>query len=560
MTQQKFLQWYQSILVIIAGCSIVPIAQALEKKVTLSENALFRSAASNLSVIQEGLGDAECKATALQSYNDLRKIFNMPQVSSLADVDQAWLTETGYSLYKNSQRDAWIKKNITTTAQKAQDLIDTLYIWLDISSTATPLHAFAQQEALYTYNFLRELLHAQPAALFNQIDQKWVNTAIAYNLWKDAHEKYWRTRNISTKADKRDDLLKDLIELMSLMKENPDATNTKEALFTYNFLMELLGLPHATTIKNIDTNRLKKLEQEVLYAEVLELSHVNHYRPTFAYEQLIKEAQQISNIKGPLFPVLTRRSEVLGHAGEVLRHNTPFVALRESPDLGDLLFTVYHEMSHVINRDQAASDWVGSYGERAQQLLDTPNVQKTIKDVNHFVELGKKALDQTTRTGRTILQAVASAEGSLWHALRHSVLMKWLYGTPQQETPFWDPPTDKNIYTIKLLNRSQEQRADLFAAEQLHEQHDLFPILQEINFRAEGTITASPEDDQSSDLEEALYLTGFLVDKGLDINKLFRDWEIQGACTPLYNYTHPFRPSQTPAKALALPSRAPTNP
>ncbi len=175
------------------------------------------------------------------------------------------------------------------------------------------------------------------------------------------------------------------------------------------------------------------------------------------------------------------------------------------PDLEILRSIIYHEMGHLVNGDLHRDD------EDSAILgwLNDVSFATDLKTIKRYTELGKTAFDCSTDTGKLINHVLST----------HEI--------------FWNKPKRLLDYKLMIALRGIEQRADLFSLQKLWEQNQLVTILTVIEqYSKSDYIVARERSQHPSYFERALYIAGFLVDKGIDINALFKKFEEQGKCMP----------------------------
>jgi hypothetical protein len=98
-----------------------------------------------------------------------------------------------YTRWKELTRAMWRSHGVTAPIAQVADLVNTLNNNLsELSREPTGNPAlYYQQEALFAYNFLRELAGQEPVVLFGDIDISWVKaqedtlgTQETYQAWK----------------------------------------------------------------------------------------------------------------------------------------------------------------------------------------------------------------------------------------------------------------------------------------------------------------------------------------------------------------------------------------
>jgi hypothetical protein len=219
---------------------------------------------------------------------------------------------------------------------------------------------------------------------------------------------------------------------------------------------------------------------------------------------LVKEAQRIVQLEKKVRVVSVPGKKAFSSILE----DTHIIALCDFPDLDYRLFAIYHELGHVVNNDATRITSVFKDSRASSRFLEEPSLRKAIERAEKYLEIGKRSFTSETALGEHINQVLIG------------------------QTSFWVPPSDPVRYKNSIYFRACEQRADLYALEKLYEQELLTPIITIINTwaRLGQVVTYSDEDRHPSRFERALYLAGFLVDKGLDINALVSQWEHHGTC------------------------------
>lgn len=138
----------------------------------LQQEHLIMLAKSNLESVKKNQRDYLCKRGALFSYNLFRELLELPIVTKASDIDQAWLIEQDYALWKKNKQAEYNKESALFDLPKAL----AVEIQFHCAQLKTrPDHTYYSREAHYTYNFLRELRNQSLAISIQDIDVSWVN-------------------------------------------------------------------------------------------------------------------------------------------------------------------------------------------------------------------------------------------------------------------------------------------------------------------------------------------------------------------------------------------------
>ncbi len=102
----------------------------------------------------------------LHEYNYLRDLLHVPRAQSVKQISIPWLKKVQYKYWKKHQESLFQSTNTPTSQQKS-----TLRDQVLLSLKDAPSNSFRQREALYRYNFLRELEHLPPVQSWTDIDK-----------------------------------------------------------------------------------------------------------------------------------------------------------------------------------------------------------------------------------------------------------------------------------------------------------------------------------------------------------------------------------------------------
>ena len=116
-----------------------------------------------------------------------------------------------------------------------------------------PENRVAQKEALFTYNYLRELTNTPVIESVGQIDKEWLEQ-INYDVWKKGAQ----AKLLQEGKNTLNEQIIYLAYLINFYAPLPREVYQKEALYLYNYLRELLGQP---IVKSIGSKEKEWLEQ-----------------------------------------------------------------------------------------------------------------------------------------------------------------------------------------------------------------------------------------------------------------------------------------------------------
>jgi hypothetical protein len=381
-----------------------------------------------------------------------------------------------YRQWKQEKQEEWSKIGTTTLSDQKQSLLRGIdYALSNLDRNIFP--ALYRNEALHSYNFLCELLNLPAIDSVNTLDKNLLNEVEAH-IYKEEKQEEWDHSGKTNFTEK-------LASLLSTIY----AHNGKPALSAYNLLREFLNKPRVASIPEIDNDWIDEVKTANDYYS--DAKSNNLYPATDWQLELARQAQRIIG--------LTKKIQVFATNENHSHTNGNHIALELTPDLDHLLYVIYHELGHIIHQDNIY------YGT---DRFSDPHYKADIDKIAEYIEKGKKLFNDTTTLGKYII----------------SVL--------KENPSFWIPPTAPEIYQEYLNKRSDEQRADLFAMEQLFKQNQRDPLLRIIEkFGASRHITIQgTEDVHSSHFEMALYFAGFLATQGIDVNKALKAREDAGMC------------------------------
>ncbi len=344
-------------------------------------------------------------------------------------------------------------------------------------------------------------------------DENWLKDE-NFSLWKERRLMRWNEEGIDTFAE-------ELADLAEAATKALDSTYVQSALYPYNFLRELLDLPMASSVTEIDKPWLDELRLEV---EALVLIERYGWKlPTEAQKELTLEASRLLGLKQQIVPLSS--SSELGsceRASEIEKQRH-YIVLCETPDLDIRLFYLYHELGHTAHNDSRLSALVDNKEADPRILVNESDFKSDIEEIKKYVWRGIAILPslRNTLTGITLTKALNIP----W---AQEILIKygWL----------WDPPKDPEEKDQMIYVRGNEQRADLFSFKQLLKTKNISAILTMIylfgtaDYAENYLIIKGAGSDHSSLAEIALYAIGFLAYQGFDVGSLLEQWEKTGIC------------------------------
>jgi hypothetical protein len=363
-----------------------------------------------------------------------------------------------------------------------------------------PNNTWRTREALYAYNFLREMMKVPVVHAIEEIDTRWLDTE-SYQLWKTKQQESWKQDKLTFPARARGLLSGLETNLTSLGKSPQDAYFQTQALYNYNLLRELLGKAPAVSLPELDHQWAEEVKESINSYVVMEEQGAKE--ATAAHNLLLDEAQRMLGFKQKI--IALSRSIASGSA--LTRAQISYVILCEIPDLDAQLFTLHHELGHIVHNDTINSDKAKAGEITYDELLADKDFIAAIDHIDRYTTIGKQAFTNETKVGKHINEIL------------------------ETHKTFWIEPAADKLKEL-LFRRGIEKRADLYALDNLFAQNQISPILQEIVDYGESNyiVIKGDEDVHPSHIERALYDAGFLVDKGLDINKLLKDWYTTGKC------------------------------
>ncbi len=431
------------------------------------------------------------KQDVLVYYNQLRGMVSLPLVNDLEQIDLDWLDRQGYLIWKQLMIEYWQKKGISNLEEQGTELLASI-------------HKSTDQNAFFPYNLLRELFHKPLARSHRDIDKIWLRQQ-EYSTWKSQIRRYWHETGLLLQSAQ-------ISHLLWLIEQN-DHVSSNSALFAYNFLREGLHLPLAPSSDEIDRDwllikkldaleGLKEAKDPVIAQEII--AYLPGAAPaTFAQLMLINKTLRLLDLDVSEKLIALRHPSCIV-SGEIFRGkatDTLYIALCDHHDLAEQVSTLYHELGHIASQDiPHHSD------KRCEDFTDD------LVYVQAYRKLGKTAFSTSTTLGKNIASILTS------------------------KPAFWVAPADREQYKKALIHRLSEKKADLFAVEHLLAQQQLSIIMHLLgsalaSIHGIGSVTAK-QNSHPSFFERLLYMAGFLVAHGVNIDQLLDAWLAHGTCSP----------------------------
>ncbi len=355
----------------------------------------------------------------------------------------------------------------------------------------------AQSVPKGSHEALREILQLEPP----------ISSWQPYAAWKKQMRESFKTRPslVSQWAD--------LYNLAHAALNQADiASHPNDALYPYNFLRELLGLPLVPSLEHVDKLWFEQLGREIEIFWLIEFYPALEL-PTEAQKELILEGARLLKLRQKVVAF----SHPYGGSSHV-SPNQAYIAICHTPDIDMRLHYLYHELGHIKHNDATIRSDVALNKQDPIAIVNEPDFKSDLTDIKNYFELGLALIPslKTTKVGNKLAQALATPQAQ-------EVLKA--YGE------LWIPPKDAHEKARMIYLRGTEQRADLFMLNQLLKLKNASSILSAISsYTSLYIIVKGADDVHPSDVERALYMIGFLTHHGFNVPKLLDEWEKQGVC------------------------------
>lgn len=388
-----------------------------------------------------------------------------------------------------------------------------------------------------------------------------------YELWKDKKIEHWRNKKTNTLAIQLFDITANIAFLLKYLAQNSDDFCAQKLLwYAYRFMRELLKLDPIASLQEVDKQWLKEVKSELEPYVVMEQQAINGIElkvPSHAQTKFIEQSQEFCELKKPVITLISSIDPEIILGGSHTSWAQPiihldfyekeimipiqYIALVNNADLNRQKTALYHEFGHVFYEDVESVSW-----GNVSSCLTELSLVSAVERANYYLTLGEDAFNDITDVGKhvnKVLEDFGIKKKAPQVSNEGAVNRK---GIPSDEH-FWITPKEKELYQMMLYRRGTEKRADLFMLDKLFAQNEINAILQNIidsgvkatSFvytqhpsiivlppcESEGSEECAKEIDwHPSCFERALYMTGFLVDKGIDVNKLLEEWNLTGTC------------------------------
>ncbi len=363
---------------------------------------------------------------------------------------------------------------------------------------------------------LREILQLEPA----------ISSWQPYAAWKKQMSEFFKTKPslVSQWAD--------LFNLAAAaLNEANIASHPHDALYPYNFLRELLGLPTVSSLEHVDKLWFKQVGREIQIFTLIEF-YPGWELPTEAQKELILEGARLLKLRQEIVAL----SHPTGASTTNLEQ--AIVGICKTPDLGVRLVTLYHELGHVLHNDSQTLGNILAHKQDPVTVVNDTDFKADLEDLKKYSMLALEALPSFKNT----------AAGSL---ITEAMSLPRVQQIIKEYGMLWIPPENQQKKDMMILRRGQEQRADLFALRQLLKLQNISAILSNLYVvqmnsyikgstpwaykkeTAEGQywfFTEGTADKHGSNVEVTLYTIGFLIHHGFNVPQLLDEWEKQGVC------------------------------
>lgn len=340
------------------------------------------------------------------------------------------------------------------------------------------------------------------------------HSEIEYREWKESIESntaQQRRNRLMPRLDVLIDHIKDWADFRQNSSMETSDESAREILFAYNSIRELLFQSMAADSSEIDFQWLQEVETAVVKFRARR--RYKFESPSQAQKDLIRS--ESSKILGPEHTVIPFSLRTIEDGEACHMKDRPVIAIGKSVDLDYRLAAVYHELGHIVHKDdQFLSSKSFNDEEKLDEFLQSPEVQKDLERIEAYCALGRRRLGKNSSTGKNINALLA------------------------KNPTLWIPPRKRMKYKKMLVYRATEQRADLFMLDKLFEQGHITPLLRDLEtYSLSDFVTAlRSQTVHPSDLERALSIAGFLFDKKVRLNKVLKEWDNTGVCIPAEPY------------------------
>ncbi|HVW99512.1 MAG TPA: ImmA/IrrE family metallo-endopeptidase [Candidatus Babeliaceae bacterium] len=313
----------------------------------------------------------------------------------------------------------------------------------------------------------------------------------AYQDWLTAEVVRWENQNVS-------DIVKK-VELLGKIEELSQESAPEKILerhFAYCLLREHYHLPESQD-DPIDFQWLSNIKQELdSFLAIEELNSMGWpiELPEQEHQFLLENITETLGLNITVVPFTT---STLGFAYITPLLDRNLIAISNCNDEGMRFFSLYHELSHILNNDIKTKQSLWNNEISAESLAISKDIIDIETKTEYYLQLGIKALELSTPGLALRLKEIVRNHNS-----------------------YWQPPLEQERYHKTLYLRATEKRADLFAIESLLKEHKYFALKSAITKFAntEQIIEYYDTHNHVSGIERTLYILGYISDQDLDIN------------------------------------------
>lgn len=346
------------------------------------------------------------------------------------------------------------------------------------------------------------------------------NSHLTYEQWKETKIKQWG--NDSSFIPNIQELLFQAGTKDQSREELLQQCDKPTALYAYNLLREKLEKSTIQSTGEIDEKWIiktaKQLGSIAVKEELNQQGTFTLVDPEPWQKTIINEARKNANITNDQviycvkFPFDTQENMSF-YVDQMSGANSTILMIAYMYNLDELLFHIYHELGHVKNNDTDPikirkkqypafeEEYYTTNNTIENFSKDFPKTNAHLELIRNYVDSAKKELNSSSDIGKRILSNISNI------------------------VQFWNAPNTAEQYIKTAIGRAIESRADLFACEHLFKQNKLDTLLYFIRAMGTADYVISDYDEHPSHVERGLYIAGYLISKGIDINKALHEFE-----------------------------------
>lgn len=312
----------------------------------------------------------------------------------------------------------------------------------------------------------------------------------SYQQWKKEQQLAWTQKNYYERCDRSKDLV------IALKPWFRGSKPTTKDLYSYNLLKELWQAPPIKATSDMSREWLRNIEEQRMR------EYFSHENPSSDQQAWLERAKNALGVADAQVALGSTGKPFMAFASSTALDEA-YIALDESPNKKHTIFTAYHECGHIAHGDEP---YAGTRRITPESFIEAAENKALIEKVKTYKDKAQAQLDTTTKVGKTLLQTLS------------------------QYKKLWQEPKDKYDYNRILQGRIQEQKADLAAFVKLFEEKQFDIMFYMIHLWATQTgerafVATGTEFVHPSYTERALYLLGFLVEQGIDVNAALQAYE-----------------------------------